>query len=223
MAGLVALVLLAGSAAAMRKPTGAEQKAIRQAVNGFIRMPNSPASPSNRIAAISVSTVDSRYAGVLLTSGSVGPSSMVLHRSFGTWWVVGFGSSLGCDTAPKSVLNDLKIGCMPPPGVAWISNCGPLVSKPADLILTCADANYGLSGLAWSGWGTGTATATGKAHANDCTPNCAAGHERTYRMTATASQLKTCGKARYYSRLTIVYPGARPAGIARRDAHTLPC
>ena len=71
--------------------------------------------------------------------------------------------------------------------------------------------------------GTQTATALGAAQANTCTPNCAAGHFRSCRMTATASKLTTCGKARYHATLTIVYPGARLAGVAKRDVQTLGC
>jgi hypothetical protein len=148
---------------------------------------------------------------------------MVLHQSFGSWWVLSFGSSLNCDSAPRSVLADLKVGCMPPYGVAWINNCGPLVSAPKSLVLACADANYGLAGLTWHSWGHASAAATGKATANDCTPDCAAGHFHSYPASVSVSGLKACGKARYYSRLTITYPGKRPAGVGKRDVHTLPC
>ena len=217
------VLVLAGSALAARKPTAAENKAIRQALAGFIHQPNSPSAKDNRIVTLSVSTLDSRYAAARLNSKSAGPSDIVFHNSAFGWVVVGFGSSLNCDSAPKVVLDDLKIGCTPPNGVAWINNCGPLVSKPTELVIACGDGNYFLSKLRWSGWGTPTATATGVAEANTCTPNCAAGKFKSYRMTATATRLTTCGKAKYYGYLTITYPGARPAGTAKRDPHTLGC
>jgi len=220
---LAATLIFAGSALAMRPPTRSENTAIRQAVSGFISMPNSPAAKDNKVTAVAVSTLDPRYSVARLSSNSAGPSEMLLHRSGTIWWVVGFGSDIGCDSGPKSVLADLKVGCSPPNGVAWISNCGPLQSQPASLVLACGDGNYSLEGLKWRGWGTAAATATGSARANDCTPNCAAGHFHSYRMTATADRLTTCGKARYYARLTITYPGARPAGTAKRDVHTLTC
>jgi hypothetical protein len=217
------VLVLAGSALASRAPTSAESKSIRQAISFFISDPNGPAAKDNKVTKITVSTLDARYAAASLNSKSAGPSEMVLHRSGPGWWVVGFGSSPGCDSAPKSVLDDLKVGCSPPNGVAWINDCGPLVSKPTDLTIACGDANYVLAGLHWTGWGKSTATATGSAKANDCTPNCAAGKFHSYKMTATASQLTTCGRARYYSKLTIVYPGARPVGTAKRDVHSLGC
>jgi len=217
------VLVVAGVASASRAPTTAEQKGIRQAFTGFVHMPGSPAAKDNRVIAIAVSSLDARYAAARLNSKSAGPSDLVFHRSMGIWWVVGFGSSLGCDSAPPSVLADLKVGCTPPNGVAWISNCGPLVSKPAEIVIACGDGNYSLERLRWHGWGSATATATGKAQANDCTPNCAAGHFHSYPMTASATGLTTCGKARYYARLTVTYPGARPAGTAKRDVHTLGC
>src|SRR5437763_12031504 len=119
---LVALAVLAiaGTAFAARKPTLSEAKAVRQACAGFPSMPNSPAAKDNRIAKIAISTADPRYAHAWLNSGTAGPSDLILHRSGPGWWVVGFGSSVGCDSAPRVVLNDLKVGCSPPNGTAWI-------------------------------------------------------------------------------------------------------
>jgi hypothetical protein len=38
-----------------------------------------------------------------------------------------------------------------------------------------------------------------------------------------ATLLTRCGLTPTYARLTIVYPGARPQGIAKRDVHALGC
>ena len=225
---LVALVVLAAvisapSASAKRAPTAGERSAIHSSFAGYVAMPGSPAAKDNKDVSIGVSSLDSRYAAARLFSKSAGPSEMVFHQSHGTWFVVGFGSSMGCDSAPKSVLADLGVGCSPPAATAWIWNCGPLVSAPKSFVITCADANYELSGLRWHGWGTAHATASGTAHANDCSPTCVAGHFHAYPMTAVADRLSQCGKARYYARLTVVYAGARPQGIAKRDVNTLGC
>lgn len=217
------LLALAPAAWGKRAPSAPERTAIHSAVSGFIATPGSPAAKDNTVASISVSTLDPRYAAARLVSKSAGPSVMLFHQSHGTWFVVGFGSSMGCDSAPKDVLADLGVGCSPPSTTAWIWNCGPLVSAPATFVITCADANYELAGLKWRGWGTATATATGTARANDCTPSCVAGHFHAYSMTAVADRLARCGKARYYARLTIEYAAARPKGIAKRDVITLGC
>jgi len=204
-------------ASAKRAPTGGEAKAIRLIVAGFVASPGSPAAKDDKVASIAVSTLDAHYASARIVSPTVGPSEMVFHWSRGTWFVVAFGSSPACSSAPKTVLADLGVGCSPPSSTAWIWNCGPLASAPEELVITCADANYELAGLHWHGWGTARATATGTARANDCTPNCAAGHFHSYRMTAVADKLRSCGAARVYGRLTITYAGPRPKGIAKRD------
>jgi hypothetical protein len=219
----VLLLLVVASASASRKPTASEASGIRQSFKFFVSMPNSPAAKNNRITSIAVSSLDARYAVARLNSNTVGPSELLMHHSGPGWWVVAFGSSVNCDAAPLVVMRELKVGCSPPNGVAWINSCGPLVSRPTDLVLACGDGNYALGSLRWRGWGNPSATATGVARANTCTPNCAQGHFKSYRMTATASRLTRCGKARYYAVLTITYPGARPAGVARRDVHTLGC
>lgn len=223
LAALLAALIVTGVASASRAPSAAVSKAIRAEVAGFINMPNSPAAKTDKIVSIRISTVDTRYASVRLSSKAVGPSVMVLHESLGSWWVLQFGSELACATAPKAVMKDLDVGCTPPAGVAWIPDCGPLASAPHDLLIACADANYSLANLAWSHWGARTATATGVARANDCTPNCAAGHFHSYRMTATVDELRSCGTARTYERLTVTYPAARPKGIAKRDVIPLSC
>lgn len=220
---VIACLVLAASAAAARKPSSTENKAIRAAVAGFIAMPNSPSAKDNKIASIRVSTLDARYAAVRLTSPTVGASVLVLHASMGNWFVEEFGSSLNCEAGPAAVLADIGVGCTPPGATAWIFDCGPLVAHPASLILTCADANYQLAALKWRGWGRATATATANAKANDCKPNCAAGHMHAFPVTVRATGIEACGRARIYTRLTIVYAHARPAGIAQRDVHTLAC
>lgn len=224
-AGFVALVLLVVSApaAAARKPTHGERSAIVAAFHGYVAMPSSPAARDNRIVSLRVSSLDPRYAAARVESKSAGPAEMVFHRGTFGWFVVEFGSQLGCDAAPAAVLRDLGIGCTPPDGVAWIFDCGPLVSEPSSLVIACADANFRLADLRWHAWGSRTATATGNAVVNDCTPNCAAGRFHSYRVAVSAGTLRTCGRARYYARLTVDFPGARPAGMKRRVVTPLGC
>jgi len=217
------VVAIVAAPAAARRPSTSERVAITAAVHGYVNMPGSPAAHDNRITAISVSSLDPRYAAVRLESPSAGPSLMVLHHSGPAWWVLEFGSSLGCNTGPAAVLRELTVGCAPPGATAWINDCGPLVSAPPELTLACPDANYLLTHLRWRHWGGSVASATGTARANDCTPFCAAGHFHSYPVTVTVDRLTRCNSAHYYARLTIVFAHARPAGVARRDVHTLGC
>ncbi|HEY2326141.1 MAG TPA: hypothetical protein VGH52_01515, partial [Gaiellaceae bacterium] len=77
--------------------------------------------------------------------------------------------------------------------------------------------------LKWRGWGTVAAKATGTATANDCNPYCAAGHFHSYRVQVIADKLTTCGRAKIYAEIIIVYPGKRPTGIKARDVQSLSC
>jgi hypothetical protein len=150
---LAVVLVLVAPAAARRAPSARERTTIQAAVREFVKMPHSPAASDNRIASIAISSVDPRYAAVRLTSPTAGPSVMVLHHSDPAWWVLAFGSSPGCDTAPASVLHDLAVGCGPPNATAWIDDCGPLASAPAQLTLACGDGNYLLTHLRWRHWG----------------------------------------------------------------------
>lgn len=219
---LIALVL-AAPAAAKRTPTKAESSALHTAFSGYLHTPNSPAAANDKIVSIAVSSLDKRYAALQLDSKTVGRATLVMHESLGSWWTVGFGSSLNCATAPGAVLEDLGVPCTPPTTSAWISNCGPLTSAPAELVLACGDGNYYYTGLRWKGWGSASASATGTAHQNDCKPYCAAGHFHTYPVRVVATTLGRCGAARYYARLDWSYPGRRPSGQAAHSAEQLPC
>jgi hypothetical protein len=220
----VTVVLVASApASAKHAPSAAQKSAIASTFHRYVGMRHSPAAKDNRIVSLAVSSLDSRYAAARLSSPSAGPSEMVFHRSGPGWWVVGFGSSMGCDSAPKTVLADLGIGCSPPASSAWINDCGPLESAPKALVVACADANYSLGALTGRRWGAARSSATGTARANDCKPYCAAGHFHSYRVSVTADRLARCGSAHIYTRLTVIYAGARPAGLAKRDVHTVGC
>jgi hypothetical protein len=87
----------------------------------------------------------------------------------------------------------------------------PSAYTPRQLHPFSADDGAYFYALHWRDWGHGTATATGKAVANDCTPNCAQGHFR-YKggARASASRLRSgrCyGKpARFYTRVRLRFP-----------------
>lgn len=83
--------------------------------------------------------------------------------------------------------------------------------RPAEVVLACADANFGVRKLRWTGWGSAFAAATGVAYANDCTPYCAAGHMHTYRAVIVASGAQRCPNGTTaYSRITVAFVGRSP-------------
>lgn len=71
--------------------------------------------------------------------------------------------------------------------------------------------------------GDALGSATGTVRANDCKPYCAAGHFHSYRVNVAADRLIECGGAHIYARLTVIYTGTRPTGIAKRDVHAVGC
>jgi hypothetical protein len=106
---------------------------------------------------------------------------------------------------------------------AYVSNCGTLVEHPKTITLACGDANYGLAKLAWVNWARLTATAAGVAQANDCRPNCAAGHFHNYPVRVAATKLTRCGDKDVYLRLNVNYLARRPAGLHKLDVWTYTC
>jgi hypothetical protein len=70
-------------------------------------------------------------------------------------------------------------------------------ARPREVIVTCADAGWRLSALAWMGWGKPIAKATGLFEVQGCDPDCA-DDNRTYRYEATlrAHQPVTCPDGR---------------------------
>ncbi|MDG3012091.1 hypothetical protein G4X40_18270 [Rhodococcus sp. D2-41] len=60
---------------------------------------------------------------------------------------------------------------------ALMNECGmgPLATEPAEVMLTCADANDYVDGIVWGLWSADRAVGLGTEHYNQCEPNCAAG------------------------------------------------
>ena len=97
-------------------------------------------------------------------------------------------------------------------------NCqgGPQV-RPRSFTLACADGNDYLSGLRWTSWAPGLASATGLQTVNDCVPYCAAGHFHRYAVDAVFWGSAAAGPgSQRYTKITLLYPGAHPphAGVS---------
>lgn len=96
----------------------------------------------------------------------------------------------------------------------YLIDCGgAAVRHPARIVLACADANAGLSGLRWTGWGGRRAHATGAGYRNDCTPTCVAGTMRTYRVRVTAGRREARTGSAVYRLLVVRAEGTPPAGV----------
>lgn len=105
-----------------------------------------------------------------------------------------------------------------------VVNCaGHGVVKPAGYLVGCM-ANEILTGMHWKSW-TLTANGTGTFKVNNCVPDCAHGKYLAYPMrTHLWSPQPWPGHAgrKYFSKLTITFPGARPKGQPKTITLTLP-
>jgi hypothetical protein len=85
--------------------------------------------------------------------------------------------------------------------------------RPTAVIFACGDGNFSAKGLAWSGWGKSTTSATGVAESNDCTPNCAQGHFHSYHIRVIVSGRSKCPSGRpAYSSVTFAWPDKNNPG-----------
>src|SRR3569833_453074 len=69
-------------------------------------------------------------------------------------------------------------------------------ARPKSLVVACADANFSIDHIRWSGWTRTRAVGTGTAHENDCKPNCAAGHFHAFPITVRLSKVVHCVSGR---------------------------
>jgi hypothetical protein len=123
--------------------------------------------------------------------------------------------------AAASASSDLPgfVGCR-----AYVSTHPRLVIRPASIIAACADANFYFTGLRWSRWSDSSASGAGRAHQNDCTPYCAAGHFHVYAASVTLSAPKTCASSRReFTRLAWTFTRTKPKGVPRSGSETFRC
>ncbi len=78
--------------------------------------------------------------------------------------------------------------------------------RPANYLMSCADANASWKKVKWASWGASTALGTGDLYQNDCQPNCVSGHFRTYLAKVVLSDVTQTKKyGPLYSKATFSY------------------
>ncbi|MFK0111437.1 hypothetical protein [Streptomyces sp. NPDC091217] len=90
--------------------------------------------------------------------------------------------------------------------------------RPTNFILACGDGNSVLAGMHWTQWNDNTAVAQGINWVNDCKPYCAKGTFRKYPVTVRLDQPTVWKKhpsVQHFTRMTMTYSGARPAGFTQ--------
>ena len=133
------------------------------------------------------------------------------------------GTALAAIAAPSSASASANSRPQAPARVVVDCFYHPQV-RPSTFLIACADGNNYLTKLRWSQWGLNSATATGQDVVNDCKPYCAAGRFHSYPAQIRLDRVRQWnGKSRnwQYSRLTVTYPGTRPADTPRSMTYPL--
>ena len=97
--------------------------------------------------------------------------------------------------------------------------------RPRSFILTCGDGNNYLTVLSWSAWSSAFASGTGTQTINDCAPNCAVGQFHSYPVDFVlwrSTPVPHNSGQRYFSRVTVLYPGTRPPAYWHAKPQTGP-
>lgn len=112
----------------------------------------------------------------------------------------------------------------PVPGV--VADCirAPhlLSVRPAGITLACADNGLGVEKVTWTSWAASAATGTGTLWEKLCKPSCADGQIGSYPVAVRLSAVKTSPQGRWFSRLTVTWQAARPAGRTPDSFRTPP-
>ena len=101
----------------------------------------------------------------------------------------------------------------------------PALVRPKTYILSCADGYIQLDKLAWTSWTPGLASASGTLVKNTCTPSCVAGHFHSYPVLVILwgkAAVKNHPGEQTYTKMTLIYPGARPQGVPQTQTVSLP-
>jgi hypothetical protein len=108
--------------------------------------------------------------------------------------------------------------------VLFPPSCGKPTYKPAQIVVTCGDANTVVQGISWKSYGEKSASGTGTAAVNGCDPNCAAGKFEKFPATVALAKPKDCGKGvTQFTRLVMTYTGAKPGSAGSKIAEDFPC
>jgi len=148
-------------------------------------------------------SVISLFAAGLLAYGLAGPAGAAPARP------------AGINAAAHASVQTVVLDC---PGQ-------PALVRPKTYILSCADGYIQLDKLSWTSWTPGLASATGTLVKNTCNPSCVAGHFRSYPVLVVfwgKSAVKNHPGQQTYTRMTLIYPGARPSGVGQTQTVSLP-
>jgi hypothetical protein len=100
---------------------------------------------------------------------------------------------------------------------------GPQV-KPASYVTFCGDGGDTYAKMDWTSWTPKEASATSLLGVDNCTPNCAGGHTTEYpaiNVLWGSAAVKGHPGELAYTHMTVIFPGAKPAGFSQTTTITL--
>ncbi len=106
-----------------------------------------------------------------------------------------------------------------------VGTCSRSTVAPKTIVLTCAlsDTDY-IAHVKWTSFGGRSASGSGAFRANTCSPSCAAGRFRGYRVTLTATAPKPCPDHHDdYRRLSVTFIGSPPKSYGKHYSTELHC
>ena len=112
-----------------------------------------------------------------------------------------------------------SVGSVVTPAVE-VCGQGPALTRPASMILTCADDGELASSLHWTSWSPTKATATGKVIWRTCRTLCAESrqHDNTSADYTLTDPVQVAGKGILFTRLELHVTGTTPKGFQRNLA-----
>lgn len=98
-----------------------------------------------------------------------------------------------------------------------IVNCaGKVVTKPQEIVISCADDAVSITGIKWKSWTTNGAKGSGTLVWNTCLPEtCVAGIVQKYPVRIVLGGLASApGDPDIFSSVTVTFSKAAPAGLS---------
>lgn len=106
----------------------------------------------------------------------------------------------------------------------FMKECGDdhVTNRPRRFTLACADAKQYLDRMTWKRWGQSAATGTGVVRLRDCSTSCSVGRLKSYPVKVVVNRIHRGEAAQFYTRMTLTYTKAVPAGEKRTEVFHLP-
>ncbi|HVC15024.1 MAG TPA: hypothetical protein VND62_09220 [Acidimicrobiales bacterium] len=125
--------------------------------------------------------------------------------SYPAVWPLGATSSPSAASTPRSGVPAVEDSCTGPAGTP------ALATRPASIVIACADDGMGADDLSWTAWGASEARGKGVIWVHVCTPDCASSTTyRRYPATITLGDVVGTPTGPVFSVMSAAYPATGP-------------